>query len=134
MTELEAFKAMIDGKKVTSDKMKDDIFFFNDEGRFVHFNIKSDKEFPFFIKQDYKIVKEPILDKEEREYLKAVIRPFRKRIDYIVKKSVSNNEEYGYIVFGMRNEDNCWLPNFPNGSMYKGMELRKKYTLEELGL
>lgn len=131
MTELEAFKAMIDGKKVTSDKMKDDALFFNKESRLVYFNTNVGKALPIFIKQDYKIVKEPILDKEEREYLKAVIRPFRKRIDYISKASSANQE---YILLGIKNDDNCGLPNFPNGSMYKGMELDKKYTIEELGL
>ena len=75
--------------------------------------------------------KEPILDEAERAYLSAVIRPFRKSVISIEKskaygdgEAICINTEKRYIVF----------PPFEEGTMYKGMEWRKEYTLEELGL
>lgn len=76
------------------------------------------------------IVEKEILDEEEKEYLSAVIKPFRDKIEYIEKHGV--NEEY--IDICIRNDSRIIFPYFKSGTMYKGMELNKKYTLEELGL
>lgn len=43
--------------------------------------------------------------------------------------------EKEFIHISMKdNFDNCTLPDFEKGTMYKGMERSKRYTLEELGL
>ena len=76
------------------------------------------------------IKKEEILDKEEKEYLRAVIKPFRDRIKYIEKNLVGGRE---YIRIKITGEF-VNFPYFKKGTMYKGMELEKRYTLEELGL
>ena len=76
------------------------------------------------------IVEKEILDEEEKEYLSAVIKPFRDKIEYIAKHGV--NKEY--IDICIRNDSKIIFPYFKSGTMYKGMELNKKYTLEELGL
>lgn len=73
---------------------------------------------------------EPILDDKEKKYLSSVIRPFRDRVQYIVKRGSSAKE---YIVIEIKNE-NIYLPYFKKDTMYKNMELDKEYTLEELGL
>ena len=77
--------------------------------------------------------KEPILDDEEREYLKAVIRPWRDKVISIAKKPYI---EHGYIVINYRNDrgygDAVGLPVFKADTMYKGMELNREYSLEEL--
>ena len=79
--------------------------------------------------------KEPILDKVEREYLKAVIRPFRKKVKYIVKINLFCSPEEQFIRIVIGDLDFINLPNFnKNTGMYKGMEGDKLYTLEELGL
>lgn len=54
------------------------------------------------------ILNPKILNEAERQYLSAVIRPFRDQVQSITK--------------------------FEDSTMYKGMELGKEYTLEELGL
>ena len=77
------------------------------------------------------IVEKEILDEEEKEYLSNVIKPFRDKVEYIVKK-IFENEEYIKIV--IKNDGCLSFPNFKKGTMYKGMEIEKKYTLEELGL
>lgn len=81
--------------------------------------------------------KEPILDEAEKEYLKAVIKPFKKNVKTIMKAkqvatlyaiTIDIEEKYNYETF-------LQFPPFEKSiGMYKGMELGKKYTLEELGL
>ena len=79
--------------------------------------------------------KEPILDDEEREYLSAVIKPFRKDVEYIVKlPKFEWIQEAIYIHIGRSWRGNIELPTFKKGMMYKGMEINKRYTLEELDL
>ena len=72
-----------------------------------------------------------LLDKEEKEYLEYVIRPFRNEIEYIKKKSLTESE-YIYVV--VLNNDALTFPNFKKGTMYKGLKDNVEYTLEELGL
>lgn len=86
------------------------------------------------------IVHPQILDDAERRYLSAVIRPFRNKIKQIAKHGGHyHNYYYEYItvmyyVDQALTTDSFGLPVFPEGTMYKGMEIGKKYTLEELGL
>lgn len=74
--------------------------------------------------------KEEILDDAEKEYLSAVIKPFRDKVEYI-GKNLSNGSEY--ISINVKGE---WVifPYFKKGTMYKNMEINKRYSLEELGL
>lgn len=74
-----------------------------------------------------------ILTEKENAYLSAVIKPFRKRIKYIEKIDHSNVKNDQYLCIALAN-DRCVLPNFKKGTMYKGMEEGREYTLEELGL
>lgn len=87
-------------------------------------------DFANWLEQEY----EPkILDDVEKAYLSAVIKPFRKRIKYFrkINHSSVNNDQFLCIVL---ENDRCGLPNFKKGTMYKGMEEDRDYTLEELGL
>ena len=77
--------------------------------------------------------KEPILDDVEREYLSAVIKPFRKKI-LCIRKSKDPRKGKNYIKIEFCDGDRMFFPNLSNDEMYKGMELDKNYTLEELGL
>lgn len=75
------------------------------------------------------IVEKEILDEKEKEYLSAVIRPFKDRIKFIAKRKMFDD----YICICL-NDEAISLPYFKKGTMYKGMELYKEYTLKELGL
>lgn len=80
------------------------------------------------------VVHPQILDEAERKYLSAVIKPFRDEIHEIIKHNTANGK-FQWICFTGENEyDGFYLPNFKAGTMYKGMEVGRKYTLEELGL
>lgn len=77
--------------------------------------------------------KPKILDNTEKRYLSNVIGPFRDKIKYISKyHSSAIDEECVYIH--IPNNPDIILPYFKEDSMYKGMELGKEYTLEELGI
>lgn len=73
-----------------------------------------------------------ILDKEEKEYLEAVIRPFKDRVNFIMLTSLGYDWQT-FIKIDL-DKDSIELPLFKLDTMYKGMELNKEYTLEELGL
>ena len=86
-------------------------------------------DFANWLEQEY----EPkILDEKEKEYLSAVIKPFRKKVKYIEKRFWTPNLEY--LSIRLKNNEFFAFPNFKKGKMYKGMEHDKYYTLEELGL
>lgn len=79
--------------------------------------------------------KKPILDEVEKKYLSAVIKPFRKKVKHIVKINLFGSPEEQFIRIVIGNLDFINLPNFnKNTGMYRGMEVDKLYSLEELGL
>lgn len=76
------------------------------------------------------IPKKEILDKEEREYLEAALRPFKEKISAIY---VADNVGTPFLKVDMGGD--CMVfPNFNKCTMYKGMKREKHYTPEELGL
>lgn len=83
------------------------------------------------IKESKKEENKPILDDVEKEYLRAVIRPFRNKIVSISKEDCCNED--CFINIELEN-DALIFPYFKKETMYKGMELEKQYTLKELGL
>ena len=74
----------------------------------------------------------PVLDKEEKEYLSNMIKPFKDRINYIYKQEWDYEKET--ICINYDGDDEVALPDFKKGAMYKGMKLEEEYTLKELGL
>lgn len=78
------------------------------------------------------IVEREILDKEEKEYLSAVVRPFKNRISHISK--VAWYDRTYYISIELDNYEIINLPYFEKEAMYNGMEANKKYILKELRL
>lgn len=79
---------------------------------------------------DLEPVKE-ILDTVEKEYINNIIKPFKKKVIYIVK---GYNYEDEYIKIEIKGDASIVLPNFKPNTMYKGMKIYKEYTLSELGL
>lgn len=78
------------------------------------------------------IVKKEILDEAEKEYLSAVIKPFKEKVTSIAILEFTKSKCYLYI--DIISGDGFALPNFIHGTMYKNMEFDRKYTLKELGL
>lgn len=79
--------------------------------------------------------KPEILDEVEKKYLSNVIRPFRENVRFITKRRYwIDSTEYNDISICIINNSNIVLPKFIANKMYKGMEIEKTYTLEELGL
>lgn len=80
-------------------------------------------------------VKKTILDQAEKEYLSAIIKPFRDMVTSVIKNESSI---YEYIAIRYRGLEEyigtVRLPSFKKDTMYKGMEIGKAYSLNELGL
>ena len=91
---------------------------------------KTKKRLVDWLLQEYKY---PILDEVEKEYLKSVIRPFRNHVTGVRKWFNGINYQ---IMISLDGGDNlCKLPAFPLSSeMYMGMDSKKWYSLQELGL
>lgn len=77
--------------------------------------------------------KEPVLAEVEKAYLSAVIKPFRKNVNHIAKIH-SKAGAFEYICIRVNDYEVMFFPKFEENTMYKGMKLGRKYTLEELGL
>ena len=92
-----------------------------------------------FLDQTIEIEIPDILNKEEKEYLSYVIRPFRDKVTNI-KKVVLITSKRKYIRIEYREDKideiiiSLCFPYLPNDEMYKGMEDNRPYKLEELGL
>lgn len=80
-------------------------------------------------------IPKPFLDETEKEYLSNVIKPFRNKIESIAKY-IDEDGEYISITYKDLNGGTFSMafPSYDDGTMYKGMELDKEYTLEDLGL
>lgn len=103
---------------------------------YVSFKNNDSLYYYFFTVHDLEEVKE-ILDAEEKEYLSNVIKPFKHKVRGIRKNEICNsedNQKEEYIIIYIKNDYPINLPNFKKNTMYKNMEINKKYTLEELGL
>lgn len=80
--------------------------------------------------------KKEILDKAEKRYLRQIIRPFRDKVKFIIKMSIYD-DMYEFIEIKYSRDyaiRTIELPDFVAGTMYKGMEDDRIYTLKELGL
>ena len=87
--------------------------------------------FTKWLEEEYK---PEILTDKEKAYLSTVIKPFRKDIESVKKlENYYTAQEYIHIAM-KKGTDYCSLPWFRKGTMYKGMEAYKVYTLEEFGL
>ena len=104
------------------------------DGWVNHKDLYNDK----FLDQTIEVEVPDILDEKEKEYLSAVIKPFRDKVKNIIKFSCAmNSHSYIEIVY----DDDTWgkdmaiiMPPFKKDTMYKNMKLGEKYTLKELGL
>ena len=141
MTIVEAVKALTEGKKIRrNDWSKGDYVTHKDNKVVTIGDQPSGLNIEDFSADWWEEYKEPVLDEEEKKYLSAVIKPFRKKVKYIKKVDTcwGSGKNYEYLSGELCNKDDVVdtfaLPYFPKGNMYKGMETNKKYTLEELGL
>lgn len=85
---------------------------------------------------DWELYEEkPLLTKEEKEYLEAVLKPFKDQINYI---EVCYGKGYNYYLAIVFNEEykvnNFNLPQFKPHNIYDGLYLARRYSLKDLGL
>lgn len=127
-------------ENLTISQLKSEIDKLSNKVQEEYSNVISNRDKVNYLKKQLKQLKEenkkeknkPILDDAEKEYLSAVIRPFKNRISDIVKRKYDIEESY--IVIHINNGSSIYFPNFKKGTMCEGMKVDKEYTLKELGL
>lgn len=141
MTFEEALKVLREGKKIRRKDWSEGFFITLTSNKCLVVNGRTSGLFIDDFSEDcWEEVKEDILDKEENEYLSAVIKPFRDKVTHIAK--TEDDIEWSYAIMirvdsKVVDDDyyEFFLPPFKRtSSMYKNMEVGKEYTLKELGL
>ena len=74
-----------------------------------------------------------LLNEKERKFLTGFVELYRDKIIKIKKIGI-RNKDIEFVCLYIKNGPNIKLPIYKKGTMYKGMEIDKGYTLEELGL
>ena len=89
-----------------------------------------------FITGHYQIAKEvnSVLDEAEKRYLTNIIKPFRDSVVAIIKWKYADYYEFIQIEVNLERYEYISLTFFKKDKMYKGMEIGKRYTVEELDL
>lgn len=136
MTFEEVLKALKEGKKIRNNHWRQGFYVMlkdnkivNNYGGIYFVYVRS------FLEDCWEEYKEPILDEAEKEYLGNIVKPYRDRVGFIVKTDATEYERIIICVLGLTQHNNyIVLPYFYKNTMYKGMEVGKDYTLEELGL
>lgn len=140
MTIVEAIKALTEGKKIRRNDWEKGHYITLIDNQVVSQNgWSSGLCIDDFSADWWEEYKEPALTDKEKEYLSAVIKPFRDRITYIAKVEEDIHWFYWIMIridIGFLNDyyDFCLPPFEETSSMYKNKEVGKEYTLKELGL
>ena len=149
----EALKALREGKKVRNKIWEEHEYIMLKNG-FIKYGNGVTHRIDIYGEYDmcddtWEEYKEPVLTDKEKEYLSAVIKPFRDKVESITKNSIATltTNEIGmitntcvreFISIRTKNETGIFytinLPYFSRGDMYRSMINDKNYTLEELGL
>lgn len=75
-------------------------------------DLYSDKFLNQEIEIDVKDKDETLLTKEEKEYLEGVIKPFKDKVEYIIKFYVDEYDPKEYIYISIKNDFPTHLPCF----------------------
>lgn len=146
MTIIEAVKELTEGKKIRRKDWEKDNYITLIDNQVVSQNGWSSGLYIEDFSADWwEEYKEPVLDEKEKKYLSAVIKPFRDRVHYICKIKITNSDNQFIFIRVKRYDceedepkstkyEDIDLPYFKENTMYKNMEVDKKYTLKELGL
>lgn len=113
---------------------EDYLMYYNTEGDY--WNKASFDTLCNLLNGKYEVIKLPksILAEEERNYLSSVVKPFREKILHISKLSSKDGESICIDIRYDWEEDSIVLPKFAAGTLYKGMEIGKEYSVKDLGL
>ena len=105
----------------------------NDLGKEVLFII----DFDDIKNEHWEEYNEDILNEEEKPYLESILKPYKDRVDFVMKEVIGDYYERIVICVSVKNKsfkNYIAFPYFNKGTMYKGMEIDKKYTVNELEL
>ena len=108
---------------------KDIVYLYNDFG---------DAEFILdlssLLAQDWEEYKEPLLTKEEKEYLKMIIKFSPGEVDFVSLERLSSYKDYDYNMVWLTYRDGDRHAHYVGEDYFKNLEEGKGYALKELGL
>lgn len=141
MNLVEALNLLNEGKKIRRKDwelskyicLNKDKNIVNDLGKEVLFTI----DFDDIKNEHWEEYNEDILNEKEKPYLESILKPYKDRVDFIMKEVIGDYYERIIICVSVKNKsfkNYIAFPYFNKGTMYKGMEIDKKYTVNELGL
>lgn len=144
MNLIEALQELKNGKKIRNKIWKEEFYIVygkngdlcNEKNELCNISLNLADSL-VFDDDGWEVYKEVILDEVEKEYLSNIIKPFKDRVISIEMRQVFNNN---YIVIALQNkfqkgyEESIVLPEFEKDTMYKNMEVNRKYKLKELDL
>ena len=149
MNLIEALNALKEGKRVRNKIWEEDEYIMLKDG-FIKYGNGITHRIDVYGEYDmcddtWEEYKEPILTDKEREYLQAVVKPFRDRLRYIRKIGTADGTQFISIKvkkYDYKDDDDddyfqyedIEFPCFEEDTMYANMEADRSYTLEELGL
>lgn len=84
--------------------------------------------------QDWKEYKEPVLTKEEKEYLKMIIKFSPGEVDFVSLERLSSYKGYDYNIVWLVYRDGDRLAYYVGEDYFKNLKGNNEYTLEGLGL
>ena len=84
-----------------------------------------------FLNTEVDIPQKHILDKQEHDYLRAVVKPYKIKSITLIGGLINV-----CLRFRLENNMNEWfeLPVFKKDTLYKGMEIDKEYSIQDLEL
>ena len=124
----------LDNRPIKYKLTKDGFMYWTDA--YQQWNYTCGVEELFLGKRRIVKIPNPILNEKEKEYLSAVIKPFRDKVVSIAKYRYSDDNSFIQITVEQIAFDGelIDLPRFKSDAMYKGMRAGKQYTLKELEL
>lgn len=123
------------GEKFKIKNYKNNFYYLEDDG-LKNSGLLCNATLTRLLNGEYEIKKQ-ILDKVEKKYLENVLRPFKNKVTCIKKVGELWGDDVERILVYLERLNHYEifsLPWFKKGTMYNGMEIDKKYSLEELGL
>ena len=89
-----------------------------------------------FLNTEVDIPQPRILDKEEHDYLRAVCKPYKVKCIHKLEKGIGSQFIEIWIKSSIYySATESWsMPYFTKDTMYKGMELDKEYSIQDLEL
>lgn len=138
MTCKELFQALLDGRHVKNEYWDNQHYLYMDKNGNLIEHFYGEKKVVNLgcidLRNDWITSMDSILEDDEKETINNIIYFCRNKIKYVFKMKLDDDYECIKIVPIEDLGYNTYSPIFPKNTKFIGMDLNKKYLLNELGL